>query len=156
MGFNTLKAALLVMMAGCSASAIGTQPSGLVVSFDAPSTVQSGDSALLRLTLRNHTKADITLRLYGEGNLAFDPYVRRLEGPVVWQWSSNLTIMSGALERNIHPGDSATFQAVWPLVDDAGAPVPAEEYLITPLLKDTSGNPILGESYTRHVRVLNR
>ena len=150
-------AVLLVALLGCAGSSTDPLPNGLRVSFTAPTVVQLGDSAVLQLALYNDTGADIPLSLFAEGGFAFDPVVRLLgDSSIVWERISNLVLASGALERQMHPGDSAMFRAVWHLNGTAGLPVRTGIYLVTPFLKDEAGNPIVDQRFARQLRVVSR
>lgn len=130
-------------------------PSRLSARLVAPAEVNVGDKAKLSLTVYNKSSSEVQIFL-GGNELAFDPIVR--QGSVsVWQRSiTDGVIMGGLLAIRFAPGDSLTFEAVWPLTDSDGHPVSPGVYEITALLKDDQRRSIIGDNIKQVIRVSPR
>jgi hypothetical protein len=138
---------------GCHSRAMSPNSAKLAVTFNAPSEVQVGDSALLHLVVTNVADADIRLSLWTGGGLAFDPFVLRFGDGEVWRRSGSSVVLGAAHDVRLRRGDSLTFVAIWPTADQMGRRVGPGSYIVTALLKDASGRSIIGTDHKVTVRI---
>ncbi|MGH7518616.1 MAG: BsuPI-related putative proteinase inhibitor [Gemmatimonadales bacterium] len=120
------------------------------VDITAPSDVPQGDPVPVTLRLTNTSDRPLTVYLQGRPT-AFDIVVKDEGGAVVWRRLEGQTITAILGIRTLAPGETLSFEDVWPQRDQAGRPAPPGLYTISGSLL-TDGAPLVTPASTTRVR----
>jgi hypothetical protein len=117
----------------------------------APAEVPRGRPVPITLRLINAGDHQITVYLAGRPT-AFDIVVSDETGTVVWRRLAGQTVAAILGVHSLEPGDTLTFEDVWPQRDARGQPVPDGTYRLVGLLPTDGPEPLRTPHATVRVR----
>jgi hypothetical protein len=106
-----------------------------------------GESVPLRFKVINTGIA--TVQFTFSSSQRFDFLVKH-DDTSIWKWSFGVYFLQVLSEITLPPGESLTYEAQWPQVDNTGNPVPTGIYEVTALL--TSAEPLESASLTIQIQ----
>jgi hypothetical protein len=106
-----------------------------------PDSVRAGEPVPVTLRLTNTGREQLTVYLQGRP-IAFDVTVRRLDGTIVWRRLEGEVVSAILAVRQVEPGASLEFEAVWPQLSNTGEAVPPGKYHVTGALPTDAPEPL--------------
>jgi Intracellular proteinase inhibitor len=122
----------------------------MTLELSAPNEVRAGEPVPFTIRITNRGTSPLTLYLRGRP-VAFDLIVTDARGKVTWRRLENATVSMILQVRELAPGETLTFEDVWPQRTNAGSPVQPAEYRVKGELLTDTDTPL--ETEVRNFRI---
>jgi hypothetical protein len=116
----------------------------------APARVRAGEPVHFTLRIVNADDRPATLYLQGRPP-AFDLVVHDEAGELIWQRLAGATLLMVLGHRELGPGETLDFDAVWSQVDQAGGPVAPGRYGLTGIVPGEPGQELRSRDVGLHI-----
>lgn len=111
------------------------------ISLHLPREVRSGQTIPISIRVENTARRPLDLYLRGR-TIAFDIFVTRPNGEVVWQRLKEEIIPAIVQLKTLQPGEVLELRDVWPQRDERGHAVAPDSYLVRGALLTDGPTPL--------------